>query len=39
VLSDALEEAGADPDLIAHLREPGPHWRGCWGVDLVLAKE
>jgi hypothetical protein len=39
VLADALEEVGADHDLMAHLRAPGPHVRGCWAVDLVLAKE
>jgi hypothetical protein len=39
ILADALEEAGADAGLEAHLRDPGPHWRGCWGVDLLLAKE
>jgi hypothetical protein len=40
VLADALEEAGCtDPELLAHLRSPGPHVRGCWAVDLVLAKE
>lgn len=25
--------------ILAHLRSPGPHWRGCWAVDLVLGKE
>ena len=40
VLSDALEEAGCDnPDILAHLRTPGPHVRGCWVVDLLLGKE
>jgi hypothetical protein len=39
VLADALEEAGCDqPDLLAHLRGPGPHVRGCWAVDLLLGK-
>jgi len=37
----------ADPDdyrpcqgcaLITHLRSPGPHYRGCWAVDLLLGK-
>jgi hypothetical protein len=37
VLSDALEEAGcADEAILAHLRSPGPHVRGCWALDLVL---
>jgi hypothetical protein len=39
VLADALEEAGCDQaDLLAHLRGPGPHVRGCWAVDLLLGK-
>ena len=40
VLADALEEAGcADPSLLGHLRESGPHVRGCWAVDALLRKE
>lgn len=46
ILADALEEAGCvDPPrpmawlptqgLLAHLRSPGPHVRGCWAVDLL----
>ena len=39
VLSDALEETGCtDAELLGHLREPGPHVRGCWALDLILAK-
>jgi hypothetical protein len=38
VLADALEEVGADDDVVAHLRSPGPHVRGCWAVDLCLGK-
>jgi hypothetical protein len=39
VLADALEDAGcSDAELLAHLRGPGPHVRGCWAVDLILAK-
>jgi hypothetical protein len=39
VLADALEEAGCgDAELLGHLREPGPHVRGCWPLDLLLAK-
>jgi hypothetical protein len=38
VLADALEEAGCcDADLLGHLRGPGPHTRGCWPLDLILA--
>jgi hypothetical protein len=40
VLADALEEAGcANPDILSHVRGPGPHVRGCWAVDLILGKE
>jgi hypothetical protein len=40
VLADALEEAGcADPELLGHLRSPGPHVRGCWALDLILGKQ
>ncbi len=39
-LADALEEAGcADAELLAHCRGRGPHYRGCWAVDLLLGKE
>ena len=39
VLADALEDAGCDSgELLAHLRADGPHYRGCWAVDLVLGK-
>jgi hypothetical protein len=35
-LADCLEDAGCtDGGLLAHLRSPGPHVRGCWAVDLV----
>jgi hypothetical protein len=39
VLADALEEAGcADALLLAHLRSPGPHVRGCFALDAVRGK-
>jgi hypothetical protein len=39
ILADALQEAGCDSEaLLSHCREPGPHARGCWVVDLVLDK-
>jgi hypothetical protein len=39
ILADALEEAGCmGTDLLAHCRGPGPHWRGCWALDALLAK-
>jgi hypothetical protein len=37
-LTDALEEAGVGTDLLAHLRGPGPHLRGCWVVDLLAGR-
>src|SRR5262245_1248022 len=40
VLADALEDAGCDnADILAHLRGPGPHVRGCWVLDLLLGKQ
>jgi hypothetical protein len=41
VLADALLDAGcpADAEILQHLRGEGPHWRGCWTVDLLLNKE
>jgi hypothetical protein len=39
ILADALEESGVrDSELLAHCRDPGPHVRGCWVVDLILGK-
>jgi hypothetical protein len=39
VLADALEEAGCtDADILAHCRAGGDHVRGCWLVDLLLAR-
>jgi hypothetical protein len=40
ILADALEEAGCDnSDLLLHLRSPGQHVRGCWGLDLILGRD
>ena len=40
VLADALEDAGCtDRAILDHCRQPGPHVRGCWVVDLLLGKE
>ena len=37
---DALEEAGCNSqEMLDHCRNPGEHVRGCWVVDLALAKE
>jgi hypothetical protein len=39
VLAAVLEAAGCDDaNLLGHLREPGPHCRGCWAIDLILGK-
>lgn len=38
-LAEALADAGCtDAELLGHLQGPGPHVRGCWALDLVLAK-
>jgi hypothetical protein len=40
IMADALEEAGCtDAEVLGHLHGPGPHVRGCWALDLLLAKE
>jgi len=40
ILADALQDAGCDhPDILSHCRGDGVHVRGCWVVDLVLAKQ
>jgi hypothetical protein len=39
ILGDALEEAGCtDGGLLEHCRAGGPHYRGCWLLDLLLGK-
>jgi hypothetical protein len=39
VLADAMEEAGADAEMVEHLRQLGPHVRGCFVVDLLTGRE
>jgi hypothetical protein len=40
ILADALEDAGCtDAELLGHLRDPGPHYRGCWCLDGILDRE
>jgi hypothetical protein len=40
VLADAIEECGCtDASLLEHLRGPGPHYRGCFAVDLLLGRD
>jgi hypothetical protein len=39
LLALALEQAGCDREgLLAHLRDPGDHVRGCWALDAVRGK-
>jgi hypothetical protein len=39
ILADALEDAGChDTNLLEHCRQSGFHVRGCWVVDLLLAR-
>ena len=35
----ALKKAGADAELLTHLRGPGPHVRGCHVVDLLTGRK
>jgi hypothetical protein len=38
-LAAALEQACCpDAGLLAHLRKPGPHCRGCWALDLLTRR-
>jgi hypothetical protein len=40
ILADALEDAGCtNDDILNHCRQPGEHVRGCWVIDLILAKK
>jgi hypothetical protein len=39
ILADALEDAGCDSiALLDHLHGSGPHWPGCWALDLILGQ-
>jgi hypothetical protein len=39
VLADALLDAACeDEEMVRHLRQPGPHLRGCWAVDVILGR-
>lgn len=35
---DCLRDAPPD-GIIEHLRSPGPHYLGCWAIDLVLGRD
>lgn len=40
ILADALLDAGCESeDILNHCREPALHVRGCWVLDLLLAKK
>ncbi len=40
ILADAMEEAGCDDEeILDHCRRPTVHFRGCWVLDLILAKD
>jgi hypothetical protein len=40
ILGDALEEAGClDQAILTHCRSGEAHYRGCWLLDLILAKD
>jgi hypothetical protein len=40
ILADALQDSGCDnADILNHCRGPGPHVRGCWLLDKLLARE
>jgi hypothetical protein len=39
-LADVLEAAGCtDAYLLAHLRSPGPHVRGCFALDALIGRQ
>jgi hypothetical protein len=39
LLADALLDAGCDnEEVLAHLRGPGTHVRGCWVLDLLTGR-
>ena len=38
-LAEALSQAGCHSnDILRHCRDPGPHVRGCWLLDLLLRR-
>jgi hypothetical protein len=40
ILADALQDAGCDnEDILNHCQQTEVHVRGCWVIDLLLAKQ
>jgi hypothetical protein len=40
ILADTLERAGCNnEDILSHCRASGPHFKGCWVLDLILEKQ
>lgn len=38
MLGDLLRQSGCnDADILDHCQQPGPHVRGCWVIDLLMA--
>lgn len=38
ILGDALDDAGAAPDLVAHCHSGKPHLPGCWVIEFILGR-
>lgn len=39
ILADALQDAGCETEeILSHLRNNGPHVKGCWALDLIVGK-
>jgi hypothetical protein len=39
-LADVVEESGCtESPLLRHLREEGPHFRGCWAIERIAGRE
>lgn len=40
ILADALEEAGCDNvAILEHCRQPGPHVKHCWVIELIHGRQ
>lgn len=39
ILADLLEDLNCtNTELLSHLRSPGPHFRGCWALDIFMRR-